>query len=546
MSDWSHGQLNVLKDIVCRFDLSSLQPALQACEALIRGAPIDVAVLGQFKAGKSSLLNAVLGDNLFPVGVLPVTSVITRAQADSSQFVRVNYLDGSSTEAPLSSIADFVTERGNEDNRRRVAAVDIFTPAMQSWPGIRLVDTPGLGSVFLHNTETTRSWLPNVAAALVVISAERPLSDEDRRLVAEARATAPRVVVVLNKVDLLTNDEMTEVAAFIESSLRQALDAAIPLLAFSARVDCDRWVRRLRESVLGPVAANVAAERSAALALKMGALVKACHGYLTVGLCAAESADADRERLRMAVFTESVKSTFIQDELRLAQGSVCDETRPAFTNFFLVHQSTIAKSICDALASDLQSWQGNLAKQTRRYESWMAERLAAELSIRSETAIPVAGKFFEKAEERFQRIVEGFRDRLGRNVREAMQINIAPIAWKAQHPALAVVPVALSLTFMTQWELLWWLLPMKLIGGLFRRHLLERVPWEVQKNLIRLAGDWAGATDRAIVDLCTEAIAWVEAELFTLERLLRQTPPDAVRFRKALEQCEDCLQLLSR
>jgi hypothetical protein len=54
---------------------------------------------------------------------------------------------------------------------------------------------------------------------------------------------------------------------------------------------------------------------------------------------------------------------------------------------------------------------------------------------------------------------------------------------------------------MTNWELLWWLLPMRLVGGLFRRHVLKRVPWEVEKNLIRLAGDWARAVDAAVADL---------------------------------------------
>ena len=60
--------------------------------------------------------------------------------------------------------------------------MDVYTPALSDLPGVRLVDTPGLGSVFAHNTDATRTWMPNVAAALVTVSAERPLSDEDRRL----------------------------------------------------------------------------------------------------------------------------------------------------------------------------------------------------------------------------------------------------------------------------------------------------------------------------------------------------------------------------
>ena len=60
------------------------------------------------------------------------------------------------------------------------AVVDVLTPALAGWPGVRVVDTPGLGSAHAHNTEATRAWMPNVAVALVTVSAERPLADEDR------------------------------------------------------------------------------------------------------------------------------------------------------------------------------------------------------------------------------------------------------------------------------------------------------------------------------------------------------------------------------
>ena len=151
-------QREVVADVVRRFGLTSLEPTLRACEALAGDdAPLDVAVLGQFKSGKSSLLNAVLGEAVFPVGALPVTAVVTRAAAGPERVVRVTRLDGSVEEVAPARLADFVTEAGNPGNRRQVARVDVLTPALADLPGVRLVDTPGLGSVFTHNTEATRA-----------------------------------------------------------------------------------------------------------------------------------------------------------------------------------------------------------------------------------------------------------------------------------------------------------------------------------------------------------------------------------------------------
>jgi GTP-binding protein EngB required for normal cell division len=533
-------QLNSVADLIDEFGLASLRPTLSACEALAGDASfLDLAVLGQFKSGKSSLLNAVLGQAIFPVGAVPVTAIITRAVDGPEQVARVTYQDGSVEQVSPNRLAEFVTEAGNPENRRKVAVVDVFTPSMSDLAGVRLVDTPGLGSVLAHNTETTRTWLPNVAVALVTVSAERPLSDEDRRLVDEARKMAPRVVVMLTKVDLLAEAERAEVIAFLERALRTSFGVSVPVLPFSTRSETARWLHQLRETVLLPVASDMAGERRAALSLKLATVARACHGYLTVGLQAAERADADRERLRAAVLDESVSAAVMRDELRLAEQRVCEGTRPAFEKAFLGQRNLIVQRMASAIAAELTTWQGNLAKQAERYREWMADRLDAELTPLSRDGAGIAVDLVGQAEGRFRRVIEAFRDRLSRNIVEATGVTVSAAAWETKRPQVAVVPVAVSRAFMTDWGLLWWVLPMWLVGGLFRRHVRGRMPWEIEKNLRRLAGDWTEAVERAVDDLRGQAVAWVDGELATLDRMLGQRPAEAQAFREALGRLEE-------
>jgi hypothetical protein len=90
----------------------------------------------------------------------------------------------------------FIGKIWQEIKRILEKRVDVQMPALRDWTDLRLVDTPGLGSTFEHNTLATKEWLPNTATALIVVSADRPLSDEERRLIAEVRNLAPRVWVV--------------------------------------------------------------------------------------------------------------------------------------------------------------------------------------------------------------------------------------------------------------------------------------------------------------------------------------------------------------
>ena len=123
MSAGPDGRVTAAAEIVRRFGLTALAPTVRACEALARDEPIDVAVFGQFKSGKSSLLNAVLGEAVFPVGAVRVTAVVTRAAAGPDRLARVVRLDGATEEVALGRLRDFVTESGNPANRWRMGAL---------------------------------------------------------------------------------------------------------------------------------------------------------------------------------------------------------------------------------------------------------------------------------------------------------------------------------------------------------------------------------------------------------------------------------------
>jgi GTP-binding protein EngB required for normal cell division len=194
-----------------------------------------VACVGQFKRGKSSLLNALVGIRALPTGVAPVTSVVTILRHGPALAARVRRLDTGWEPVGVDRLADYVTEERNPGNREQVAGVEVLVPDPLLEKGLCLVDTPGLGSVFTASTDTTRAFLPHLDAALVVLGADPPISAEELDLVAAVADRVSDLIVVMSKADRLPDAERAEARAFTERVLRQRLGRPVgPILEVSA------------------------------------------------------------------------------------------------------------------------------------------------------------------------------------------------------------------------------------------------------------------------------------------------------------------------
>jgi Dynamin family len=206
----------------------------------LREGRFFVMCVGQFKRGKSSLLNALVGDSVLPVGIVPVTAVVTVLRYGQTRTAIVRFASGRSTAIDPGALGDYVSEAGNPGNNKGVGSVEVFLPSSLLRDGMCIVDTPGLGSVFEHNTETTRAAVPHVDAALLVLGADPPLSGAELDLVEETSRHVDRLLVAMNKSDRLTEDERTQGRAFASRFLAERLGRDVePILEVSAKERAD-------------------------------------------------------------------------------------------------------------------------------------------------------------------------------------------------------------------------------------------------------------------------------------------------------------------
>ncbi len=219
-----------------RNELASLQTRLVTGQ-------FRLAVLGQFKRGKSTLLNALLGDKLLPTDILPVTAIPTFIGAAENIDVSVDFEVETepikfvpSTDQSLADfLADYVTEEGNPNNHRRVKRVAIGHPAAMLKQGVLLIDTPGIGSTHKHNTEVAYQILPQCDAALFLVSPDPPITEIELDYLREIRQRLPQTFFILNKIDFLDDQERIASLKFLSDQLAPLCDGGPQVLAVSAR-----------------------------------------------------------------------------------------------------------------------------------------------------------------------------------------------------------------------------------------------------------------------------------------------------------------------
>jgi len=307
----------------CAPELEAEEHRVSALRNQLNEGRFHLAVLGQFKRGKSTLLNALLGEALLPTSIVPLTAIPTFIRFGDSPTIRVSFENGRDTEEFAGNTTDertaflkrFVTEEGNPQNHLGVTEVEVFLPSPLLAKGVVLIDTPGIGSTYRHNTEATLNFLPQCDAALFLVSADPPMTQVEVEFLREVRERVPRLFFVLNKMDYLDGDERVLALEFLKTTLNDHLGGTDigPVFAMSARLglqaraanDNELW----RESGLGDLEMRLidflASERAAALedavCRKAADVAEAALMHLRLGIRSLELPQANLEQ-RLAAF----------------------------------------------------------------------------------------------------------------------------------------------------------------------------------------------------------------------------------------------------
>jgi ethanolamine utilization protein EutP (predicted NTPase) len=233
---------------------ADLAKRLEQTRARLRDPGVRVIVVGEFKQGKSKLINALVNAPACPVDDDVATSVPTSVSysEEPSAWVLVQAEGSSQTvtasverrEVPLDQLADYVSERGNPGNERRIVSAEVLLPREILRGGLKLIDSPGVGGLESSNALATLSALSSAHAVLLVSDASQEYTEPEVQFLKHAMRISPNVAAVLAKTDLYP--EWRQIEQIDRGHLSEVGDAPI----FSVSSDLRLLAAELQDRAL--------------------------------------------------------------------------------------------------------------------------------------------------------------------------------------------------------------------------------------------------------------------------------------------------------
>jgi GTP-binding protein EngB required for normal cell division len=267
--------LRKLERVITAHGMIELRGALVMLLERLENHVFEIGMFGRVSSGKSSLLNHLLGSQVLPVGVTPVTAFPTRVSYGAEAQAIIEFAEDKPQTIELSRLTEFATEQQNPGNAKHVMRIRVQVPARRLREGVTFVDTPGLGSLATAGAEETVAYLPRCDLGIVLVDAASTLTHEDLAIVQALYQSGGQAMVLVSKADLLGAAERRQASDYVERQLATQANLKlrahlVSVLGESAAL-CDEWP----EKELMPIVESHREQAAAARKRKVGALRQA-------------------------------------------------------------------------------------------------------------------------------------------------------------------------------------------------------------------------------------------------------------------------------
>ncbi|MCX7698525.1 MAG: dynamin family protein [Candidatus Goldbacteria bacterium] len=227
----------------------------------LQSEQIVISVIGQFKRGKSSVINALLCEEILPVSVLPLTAIPVFIHYGEQRELYIKTREREFIFKELNEIKnglfEYATEKENPENKKGVIDIKLFYPSDLLKNNIVIVDTPGIGSIYAHNTRAAQDVIPKSDIGIFVVSPDPPFTEAEMNYFQSVLPKVKTSFFVINKADTVSQQDLEEVKNFYFNILEKIFNGEINKYVFAVSSkqelkkpgDNNTGIKQLKEAV---------------------------------------------------------------------------------------------------------------------------------------------------------------------------------------------------------------------------------------------------------------------------------------------------------
>ena len=221
-----NGDLTRLRDFSKALKLEGCVKSLDEVIKRLSEDTFNVAIVGEFKRGKSTLINALLEKSILPSDVMPTTATLNKVTYGITPFARIEYLDGHTEDIQVEELENYVTKLTPESEQiaQTVKVATVFYPINYCKNGVTIIDTPGLNDNEAM-TEVTLSVLPETDAAIMVMMCGAPFSQSECEFLEQKimACDVGRVLFVVTGIDLYDEEDREKLMRVFRKRITDAI-----------------------------------------------------------------------------------------------------------------------------------------------------------------------------------------------------------------------------------------------------------------------------------------------------------------------------------
>jgi GTP-binding protein EngB required for normal cell division len=199
-----------------------------------RARPVRLAIVGEFNAGKSTFINALIGADVAPTGVLPTTATLHHLRWAPDRFARISFAEGHEPPERIVALDDVRATLKTLD-AGAIRRVELCMP-LPFLVRVEILDTPGFNAPDARHTAVARDAFEEADAAIWLLDASQPMKQTERAILEEAKRARLPVQMLVNKADRLGADDLARVMRSVDEALAETgLASWAPPVALSAR-----------------------------------------------------------------------------------------------------------------------------------------------------------------------------------------------------------------------------------------------------------------------------------------------------------------------